>query len=60
MDIEVIILNGVSQTEEQQIPCDATYVWNLKYDTKDLIQNRLVDIRSKLMVTRRKTMLERN
>nr|KAB0338077.1 hypothetical protein FD754_024822 [Muntiacus muntjak] len=49
MDIEVTILNEVSQTEEKQIPCDATYVWNLKYDTKDLIQNRLVDTKSKLM-----------
>ncbi|KAB0337991.1 hypothetical protein FD754_024861, partial [Muntiacus muntjak] len=49
MDIEVTILNEVSQTEEKQIPYDATYVWNLKYDTKDLIQNRLVDIKSKLM-----------
>ena len=53
MDIELIILNGVSQTEKQQIPCNATYVWNLKYDTKDLIQNRLVDIKHKHMVTRR-------
>ena len=53
MDIEIIIINEVSQTEEKQIPCDATYVCNLKYDTKDLIQNRLVDIKSKLVVTRR-------
>ena len=53
MDIEIIILNEVSQMEEKQTPCDATYVWNLKYDTKDLIQNRLVDIKSKRMVTRR-------
>ena len=53
MDIEIIIINEVSQTEEKQTPYDATYVWNLKYDTKDLIQNRLVDIKSKLVVTRR-------
>ena len=53
MDIEIIIINEVSQTEEKQTPYDATYVWNLKYDIKDLIQNRLMDIKSKRMVTRR-------
>ena len=37
MDIEVIILNEVSQIEEKQIPYDTTYIWNLKYDTKDRI-----------------------
>ena len=29
MDLEVIILNKVSQTEKQ-ISCNITYMWNLK------------------------------
>ena len=34
---EIIILSEVNQKEKKQIPCDITYVWNLKYDTKELI-----------------------
>ena len=37
MDIEMIILNKVKSERERQIPYDITYVWNLKYDTNDLI-----------------------
>jgi len=33
MQLEIIIL---SQSErERQIPCDITYMWNLKYDTNE-------------------------
>ena len=34
MDLEMIILGEVSQ---RQIPQDITYMWNLKYDTNELI-----------------------
>ena len=39
---------------ERQIPYDITYMWNLKYDTNELIYetNRLKDIENKLMVTK--------
>ena len=32
MDLEIIILNKISQ-KEKQIPYDITYLWNLVYDT---------------------------
>ena len=35
MQLEVIILSEVSQTE-RQIPYDITYMWNLKYGTSEL------------------------
>ena len=46
-DLEMIILGEVSQKEKDKYPCDITYMWNLKYDTKELIyetaiENRLV------------------
>ena len=50
MDLEIVILSEVSQTE-RQIPYDITYMWNLKYDTNKVlyktetdsdIENRLV------------------
>lgn len=41
MDIEVIIVNEVSQAEEKHIPYDTTHIWNLKYDTKGLIETDL-------------------
>ena len=46
MDLEIIILSEVSQTRERQIPYDIVYMWNLKYDTNELIYktNRLTDI----------------
>ena len=34
MDLEIIILSEVSQ---RQISYDVTYMWNLKYDTNELI-----------------------
>ena len=31
------ILREVCQTEKRQVPYDITYMWNLKYDTNELI-----------------------
>ena len=42
MDLEVIILSEVSQTE-RQISCDITYMWNLKNDTSELIYKTETD-----------------
>ena len=36
MDLEMIILSKISQ-RERQIPCDITWMWNLKYDTNERI-----------------------
>ena len=36
MDLEIITLSEVSQTE-RQISYDITYMWNLKNDTNELI-----------------------
>ena len=41
----------VKWEKERQIPYDVTYMWNLKYDTNEIIyepENRLTDIKSKL------------
>ena len=48
MDLEIIILSEISQ---RQISYDITYMWNLKYDTKEHIYetNRLTDIESRLL-----------
>ena len=35
MDLEIVILS--SSKGERQIPCDITYMWNLKYDTNEPI-----------------------
>ena len=39
---------------ERQIPCDITYMWNLKSDTNDPIykRNRLTDIENRLVVAK--------
>ena len=37
MQLEIIILNEVSQEEKDKIPYDITYMWNLKYYTNELI-----------------------
>ena len=53
MDLEIIILTEV--VRQRQIPYDLTYMWNLKYDTNELIyktKNRLADIENKLTVTK--------
>ena len=36
MDLEIIILSEVSQTD-RETPYDITYMWTLKYDTNELI-----------------------
>ena len=53
MNLEIIILSEVSQTEERQI-CGVTYMCHLKKnDTNELIhKSRLTDLENKLMVTR--------
>ena len=40
MDLEIIIINEVSQKREGQIPYDTTYMFNIKYDTNELIYER--------------------
>ena len=35
IDLEIIILSKPDR--ERQIPYDITYMWNLKYDTNELI-----------------------
>ena len=42
MDLEIITLSEVSQTE-RQISCDITYMWNLKNDTSELIYKTETD-----------------
>ena len=36
MDLVIIILSEISQTEKRQTPYDITYMWNLRYDTYKL------------------------
>ena len=52
MDLEIIILGAVSQ--RKKILCDIIYIWNLKYDTNELIYEteRHTDIENKLTVTK--------
>ena len=37
MQLEIFILRGVSQKEKDKTPYNITYMWNLKYDTNELI-----------------------
>ena len=41
MDLEIIILSEVNQTEKNKY--HITYMWNLNYDTNDLIYKRETD-----------------
>ena len=51
MDLEIFILSEMSD-RESQISHDITYIWNLKYDTNEVIyRSRLTDMENKLMVT---------
>ena len=43
IDLEIIILSEVSQKKKRQIPYDITYMWNLKYDTDELIYKTETD-----------------
>ena len=44
MDLEIIILSEVIQTERQIY--DITYMWNLKYDANDLIYKTETDLQT--------------
>ena len=37
MDLEMIILNEVKSDRERQVTDDTMYMWDLKYDTNDLL-----------------------
>ena len=41
MDLKIIILSEIRQ---RQIPYDITYMWNLKYDTNELIYKTETDL----------------
>ena len=43
MDLEIIILCEVKSEGEKQISYDITYMWNLKYDTNELIYETETD-----------------
>ena len=49
MDLEIIILSKVSQTDIQ-ISYDTTYMWNLKYDRNELISE--TDIENRFVVAK--------
>ena len=42
MDLDIIILSAMTE-RERQIPYDITYIWNLKYDTNNLIYETEID-----------------
>ena len=50
MDLEIIILSEVKSEKERQISYNITYMWNLKYNTNELIYK--TGIENKLMVTK--------
>ena len=37
VNLETIILSDVSHKEKRQVPCDISYMWNLKYNTNEHI-----------------------
>ena len=37
MKLEIITLKWNKLQKERQIPCDITHIWNLKYDTNEII-----------------------
>ena len=45
MDLEIIILSEVNQTEIQ-ISYDIAYVWSLKYDINELIYKTEIDLQT--------------
>ena len=56
MDLAIIILSEVSQKKKRQIPYNITYMWNLKYDTNELIYEKETDAQTQkanLMVIKR-------
>ena len=53
MALEMIVLSEANQ-KERQILYDITYMWNLKYDTKEFIYEKEVDshIENRFMVAK--------
>ena len=51
MDLKGIILSEMSG-RERLIPCDFTYMWNLKNYINKLNKNKLPDTENRLVVTR--------
>jgi len=53
IDLEIIILNEVSHTEKDKYPI-ISQMWNLKYDTNEIIYKTEIDsdIENKLMATK--------
>ena len=48
--LEIILLSN----SERQIPCDITYIWNLKYDTKEFTKEKqIMNMGSGLVVARK-------
>ena len=43
MDLDIIILSSSKSDRERKIPYDITYMWNLKYDTNELIYKTETD-----------------
>ena len=43
MDLEIVIVSEVRSDRERQRPYDITYMWNLKYDTNELIYKTETD-----------------
>ena len=41
MELEILVLSEISQ--RKTIPCDITYMWNLKYGTNELIYRTETD-----------------
>ena len=53
MQLEILMLSEVSQKEKVKCHMTITYMWNLKYETNDLLyRNRLIDIENKLVVAK--------
>ena len=55
MDLGIIILSKSKSERERQMPYDITYMWNLKYDTKQYIfetETDFTDRESRLMVAK--------
>ena len=43
MVLEITILSEVSQTEKKQVSYDIAYMWNVKYNTNELIYKTEID-----------------
>ena len=43
LDLEIIILRNKKSETERQIPHESAYMWDLKYDTNELIDEKEAD-----------------